>query len=85
MMPQGGGKLDFIPLPDEPFQVTKFERRVAQEWHDYPVWVTTAPDLVLSKLEWPRSSHSHPQFSDIRTIMTAGFVDETRWILPALA
>ncbi len=76
VIPKGGGKLDFIPLRDEPFQVTKFERRVARDWHDRPLWVTTAPDLVLSKLEWARSSHSHQQFSDIRTIMAAGFVDE---------
>ena len=85
VMPRGGGKIDFIPLRKEPFEQTKFERRVAHDWHGHALWVATAPDLVLSKLEWSRSSHSHLQFSDIRTIIASGFVDEhddyfQRWL-----
>lgn len=76
VIPKGGGKLDFVPLRDEPFELTKFGRRVPRDWRGYPLWVSVADDLVLSKLAWARTSHSHQQFSDIRTIMAAGFVDE---------
>ncbi len=73
---RGGGKFDMIPLKDEPSEREKFERRAAHDWHGRPIWVTTAPDLVLSKLDWARDSRSRRQFADVRAIMASGFVDE---------
>ena len=76
VMPRAGGKFDFIVLKPFASELEKFARREVFDWHGYPLWVATAPDLVLSKLEWARSSHSSMQFSDIRTIMGSGAVDE---------
>lgn len=76
VMPRGGGKFDFIVLKPVAAELEKFARRDVFDWHGYPLWVATAPDLVLSKLEWARTSHSSMQFSDIRTIMASGAVDE---------
>jgi hypothetical protein len=72
-----GGKFDLIPLRDEPSEHARFGRRMVHDWHGYPVWVISPPDLVLSKLEWARESRSQRQFADIRAIMAAGFVDES--------
>ena len=76
VMSRCGGKFDFIVLKPVASELEKFGRREVFDWHGYPIWVSTAPDLVLSKLEWARLSHSSMQFSDIRTIMAAGAVDE---------
>lgn len=80
-----GGKFDFIPLREEPAQRVRFDRRLVHDWHGYPAWVISPPDLVLSKLEWARESRSQRQFADIRAIMASGFVDEAdqyfqRWL-----
>lgn len=71
-----GGKFDIIPLRDDPFEHAKFERREPIDWHGFPIFIASAPDLVLSKLHWARDSHSIQQFSDVRVIMASGFVDE---------
>ena len=77
VMPRAGGKFDFIVLKPVASELEKFARREVFDWHGYPLWVITAPDLVLSKLEWARSSHSNMQFTDIRAIMASGAVDES--------
>ena len=71
-----GLKTDFILLRDEPFQQVAFERRQQVDWHGTPVWVIDPRDLVLSKLNWARDTHSEQQLADVRTIMASGFVEE---------
>jgi hypothetical protein len=75
-LPRSGGKVDFAPLKDDPWERTKFSNRVAKDWHGQEVWVTTPVDLVLSKLEWAKDSHSAKQFRDIQAIMAMGHFDE---------
>ena len=77
VMPRAGGKFDFIVLKPVASELEKFARREVFDWHGYPLWVITAPDLVLRKLERARSSHSNMQFTDIRAIMASGAVDES--------
>jgi hypothetical protein len=80
----GGPKIDFIPLKPDISEQTKFERRVTKDWHGTPVSVITAVDLVLSKLDWAKSSMSERQLADVRSIMSFGEVVEDeyfeRWI-----
>ncbi len=71
-----GLKTDFILLRDEPFQQEAFSRRRQINWHGTLVWVIDPRDLVLSKLNWARESHSAQQFADVRAIMASGFVEE---------
>lgn len=71
-----GLKTDFILLRDEPFQQVAFSRRRRISWHGTLVWVIDPRDLVLSKLNWARDSHSAQQFADVRAIMASGFVEE---------
>jgi hypothetical protein len=80
----GGPKIDFIPLKPDTFEQIKFQRRVTKDWHGTPVSVITAIDLVLSKLEWAKSSMSERQLADVRGIMSFGEVVEDeyfhRWV-----
>lgn len=71
-----GLKTDFILLRDEPFQQVAFSRRRRIDWRGTPVWVIDPRDLVISKLNWARDSHSEQQFADVRTIMASGLVEE---------
>ncbi len=81
---QGGLKVDFIVLRDEPFDTTAFKRRRQIEWQGTPVWTITPGDLVLSKLRWAQITYSDRQLADVRAIMASGRVDEDddfrRWV-----
>lgn len=80
----GGPKIDLIPLKRAAFEHLKFERRKTLDWHGTPVSVITAVDLVLSKLEWAKSSMSERQLADVRGIMAFEEVVEDdyfrRWV-----
>ncbi len=79
-LPVGGGpKIDFIPLRNELFELTKFERRVTKDWHSTALSVITGEDLALSKLEWARSSMSARQLADVRAIMSSGAVNDAAY------
>lgn len=73
---QGGLKVDFIVLREEPFDVTAFQRRRQVDWSDTPTWVITPGDLVLSKLRWAQITYSDRQLADVRAIMAGGRVAE---------
>lgn len=73
----GGGKVDLIPLRRTEYERVKFARRQREQWHGESVWVISAADLVLSKLQWARESRSERQCADIRVIMAARSVDES--------
>lgn len=73
VLPHGGGdKVDLIVLTDTEFERTKLARRQQVEWKGGLVWVLTAEDLVLSKLDWARDSGSRHQYPDVRAIMDSG-------------
>jgi hypothetical protein len=38
---------------------------------DAEMWVVSAEDLILSKLEWARASRSEVQFRDVRNMIAA--------------
>ena len=71
----GGPKIDFIPLTDQPFEQTKFQRRVIKDWHGTPIAVIRAIDLAISKLQWATESRSERQLADVRAILSFGEVE----------
>ena len=73
---QGGLKVDFIVLRDEPFDMAAFQRRQQIDWHGTLVWAISPGDLVLSKLRWAQITYSDRQLADVRAIMASGRVDE---------
>ncbi|HSI87993.1 MAG TPA: hypothetical protein VK918_02990 [Pyrinomonadaceae bacterium] len=51
---------------------TKFERRRRAAIGNVEFWVISKKDLIVSKLEWAKSTHSELQFRDIRNLIESG-------------
>ncbi len=64
-------KIDIIVRKDTAYRVEEFRRRRLTEIDGSPVWVVSAEDLILSKLDWARSSRSETQLKDVRNVMAA--------------
>lgn len=60
-----GDKVDFWLLTDEPFDVSRFKRRRAEEFHGRWLNVSSPEDTILAKLRWAKlSGGSEKQFGD---------------------
>ena len=64
-------KIDLIPRKDTPYRRAEFERRCRVELAGVPLWVVSVEDLILSKLEWSRDSHSEQQLRDVGLLLEA--------------
>jgi hypothetical protein len=85
VMPKQGGKVDLIPLKDDPFERLMFERRIRTAYRDGTVCIPTPQDLVLRKLVWAKDSRSDQQLKDVAVIMAGENFDELdnyfqRWL-----
>lgn len=60
-----GWKVDLVRIRDRPFSATEFERRVPATVLGVPVFVATAEDTVLAKLECAKASGSDRQVQDV--------------------
>lgn len=58
-------KADFIVLKDDSFEYEKFGRRRIEKFLDFSVFVISAEDLLLSKLQWIQDIVSETQKADI--------------------
>lgn len=60
-----GDKVDFWMLTDEPFDVSRFNRRRKIEALGIHLWVSSPEDTILAKLRWSRmSGGSEKQLTD---------------------
>ena len=64
-----GWKVDFIIRKSRPFSRTEFDRRAAVEFLGLRVFVASAEDIVLSKLEWARPGQSQRQVEDVSRLL----------------
>ena len=64
-------KIDLIPRKDTDFRRTEFDRRRKVELAGVSLWIVSIEDLILSKLEWSRDSHSEQQRRDVRLLLAA--------------
>jgi hypothetical protein len=64
-----GWKLDFICRKSRPFSLAEFDRRQLQEIEGAPVFVASAEDALLSKLEWAKLTKSERQLEDAAGIL----------------
>ncbi len=62
-------KLDFIVRKDSAYREEEFRRRRVSEIDGVRMWVVSAEDLVLSKLDWARTSRSEVQLRDVRHLV----------------
>jgi hypothetical protein len=68
-----GWKIDLIIRKSRTFSHEEFRRRQRVSLHDVSLFVASAEDLVISKLEWARLAQSRRQIEDAAAIL------RTRW------
>lgn len=68
-----GVKIDCIVRNNIAFERLKFERRRHVDLEGIGFWVASKEDLILSKLQWARCSHSQMQFRDIVRLAVSGY------------
>ena len=73
----GGYKVDLIVRKARPFSVEEFCRREPAELFGARVFVATAEDSILAKLEWAKLGDSERQIRDVSGILEvrAGALD----------
>jgi hypothetical protein len=67
--PGSGWKADLIVLKDRPFSREEFRRRRLVTMFGAAVFVASAEDTILSKLEWAARSGSERQLADVAGIV----------------
>lgn len=60
-----GWKADLIFRPDNPYQLSKFNRRIRAKLWGIDLWILAPEDVILSKLDWAKESGSDMQFRDV--------------------
>ncbi len=66
---QTGWKLDFILRKPLPFELVKFQRRVSVDYNGNTLFIATAEDIIISKLEWSKAGESERQLRDVAGIL----------------
>jgi hypothetical protein len=66
-------KVDCIIRKNTPYRRAEFERRQRIAIEDFSTWIASKEDLILSKLEWARPSHSELQLRDVKNLAETGF------------
>jgi len=64
-------KLDIIVRKAGAYREEEFRRRRLAELDGTGMWVVSAEDLLLSKLDWARDSRSEVQLRDVRRLVKA--------------
>lgn len=66
---ESGWKIDFIVRKSRPFSVEEFERRREAELLGTTLYIASAEDVILSKLEWAKMAGSDRQIADVVGIL----------------
>lgn len=64
-----GWKVDFICRKSRPFSRTEFDRRLRADVEGLSLYVATAEDVLLAKLEWARLGGSQRQIEDVAGLL----------------
>jgi hypothetical protein len=66
---ESGWKVDLILRKERAFSHSEFERREAAAIDETQVFVATAEDTIVAKLEWARAGESERQLRDVTGIL----------------
>ena len=64
-----GVKVDFWVMKDDPFSKEQMQRKVGKKFNETQVYFASAEDLILSKLNWYKETHSDKQMEDIESVL----------------
>jgi hypothetical protein len=65
-------KVDCIVRKSSLYRRAEFERRQRIKIEDFSTWITRKEDLILSKLDWAKDSHSELQLRDVKNLLATG-------------
>ena len=65
-------KVDFVIRKDSAYRKEEFARRRRASMGSHSFFIVAPEDLVLSKLEWAKDSHSELQLNDVRNLLRNG-------------
>ena len=71
-----GLKIDFIVRKDTEYRLFEFSRKIRKMIENIPVWLVSAEDLIISKLEWIQQLQSEKQIQDIKFLMASPELDK---------
>jgi hypothetical protein len=67
-------KIDCVIRKNDEFNLQAFSRRERVKYTDYfEVWIINKEDLIISKLNWAKTSHSEMQMRDVASILRNGY------------
>jgi hypothetical protein len=66
-----GWKIDLIIRKSRPFSREEFRRRVRVNLQDVSLFVASAEDIIVAKLEWSKLAQSQRQMEDVAAILRA--------------
>jgi hypothetical protein len=72
---RSGFKIDFIVRKDTEYRRLEFSRKTRKVLDDIPVWMVSAEDLIVSKIEWIQKLQSDKQIQDIKMLLTLPEID----------
>ncbi|MCY3729559.1 MAG: hypothetical protein OXF97_11265 [Nitrospira sp.] len=64
-------KVDLIVRKNSDYRKEEFSRRRIVKVDDHSFYIVAPEDLILSKLDWAKDSHSEIQLSDVRNLLAA--------------
>ena len=64
-----GWKIDLIIRKSRPFSEEEFRRRKLVNLKDFPLFIASAEDVVVSKLEWAKLAQSQRHIEDVAGIL----------------
>lgn len=64
-----GWKIDLILRKDRRFSCEEFQRRRLVNLHGLPLFVASAEDVIIAKLEWSKLTQSPRQIEDVAGIL----------------
>ena len=72
---RSGFKIDFIVRKDTEYRRLEFSRKTRKVLDDISVWMVSAEDLIISKIEWIQQVQSDKQIQDIRMLLISPGID----------
>lgn len=64
-------KVDLIVRKNSDYRKEEFSRRRTVKIDDHSLHIAAPEDLILSKLDWAKDSHSEIQLGDVRNLLAA--------------
>lgn len=72
---ESGWKIGFIVRKSRPFSIEEFARRRESELLGTTMYIASAEDVILSKLEWAKMAQSERQIVDVAGVIRAQGAD----------